>query len=138
MKFKTGYENRKARVEMLPLIDVVFLLLVFFIYAMVSMVVHHGLKVDLPKAGNTQLDTRDYLNITITADNRILFGELETTKDELLPLVVARLKEMDEETPLFIEGDRSADLGIAVELLDLLQRAGISKVSFTCKKDPQP
>ena len=138
MKFKTGYENRKARVEMLPLIDVVFLLLVFFIYAMVSMVVHHGLKVDLPKAGNTQLDPREFLNITITADNRILFGDLETTKDELLPLVVSQLKEMDEETPLFIEGDRSADLGIAVEILDRLQRAGIEKVSFTCKKDSQP
>ena len=138
MKFKTGYENRKARVEMLPLIDVVFLLLVFFIYAMISMVVHHGLKVDLPKAGSTQLDPRDYLNITITADNRILFGETETTLDALLPLVTDQLEEKGSDTPLYIEGDQSADLGIAVTILDHLQKAGIEKVSFTCKKDPQP
>jgi len=138
MKFKTGYENRKARVEMLPLIDVVFLLLVFFIYAMISMVVHHGLNVDLPKAGHTQLDPRDYLNITITADNRILFGETETTLEALLPLVTARLDEKGPDTPLYIEGDQSADLGIAVTILDRLQRAGIEKVSFTCKKDSQP
>ncbi len=138
MKFKTGYENRKARVEMLPLIDVVFLLLVFFIYAMVSMVLHHGLKVDLPQAGSSQLDTRDYLNITITEDNRILFGETETTLDNLLPLVTAQLEEKGSDTPLYIEGDRSSDLGIAVAILDHLQKGGIEKVSFTCKKPPQP
>jgi biopolymer transport protein ExbD len=125
MKFKTGYENKKARVEMLPLIDVVFLLLVFFIYAMVSMVVHHGLKVDLPKAGSSQLDSRDYLSITITDDNRILFGETETTLDALLPLVSAQLEEKGSDTPLYIEGDRSADLGIAITILDHLQKAGI-------------
>ena len=138
MKFKTGYENRKARVEMLPLIDVVFLLLVFFIYAMISMVVHHGLKVDLPKAGKSQLDTRDYLNITITADNRILFGETVTTLEALLPLVTTELESKGSETPIFIEGDRQADLGMAIEILDHLQKSGIEKVSFTCKKDSQP
>jgi biopolymer transport protein ExbD len=138
MKFRTGYENRKARVEMLPLIDVVFLLLVFFIYAMVSMVLHHGLKVDLPEAGQAQLDSRDYLNITITADNRIFLGETETSLAELPPLVTARLKGMDADTLLYIEGDQSADLGMAVTILDHLQKAGIEKVSFSCKKSPQP
>jgi biopolymer transport protein ExbD len=138
MKFKTGYENRKARVEMLPLIDVVFLLLVFFIYAMISMVVHHGLKVDLPRAGHTQLDPRDYLNITITSDNRILLDQAETTLDTLPSLVEEQLRKTEADTPLFIEGDRAADLGIAVAILDRLQQAGIEKVSFTCKKDSQP
>ncbi len=138
MKFKTGYENQKARVEMLPLIDVVFLLLVFFIYAMVSMVVHHGLKVDLPKAGTSQLGLSDYLNITITADNQIFFGETETTLETFLPLVIVQLETKGADTPLFIEGDQSADLGIAITLLDHLQNAGIEKVSFSCKKSSQP
>jgi biopolymer transport protein ExbD len=40
--------TKKARIEMLPLIDIVFLLLVFFIYAMLSMAVHRGLPVELP------------------------------------------------------------------------------------------
>ena len=50
MKLKTGFEVKKARILMIPLIDIVFLLLVFFIYAMLSMVVHRGFKVDLPQA----------------------------------------------------------------------------------------
>ena len=138
MKFKTGYENRKARVEMLPLIDVVFLLLVFFIYAMLSMVLHHGLKVELPAAGIAQVDTRDFLGITITSDNRIMVGETETTQDNILPLVTSQLNEKGPETPIYIEGDRSADLGIAIEILDLLRSAGIEKVFFSCQKDAQP
>lgn len=138
MKLKTGYENRRARVEMLPLIDVVFLLLVFFIYAMVSMVLHHGLKVDLPRAGQSELDTRNYLNITLTAENRILFNETEATLETLLPLVKTALETKEPDTPIFIEGDQQADLGIAIEILDQLRSAGIEKVSFTCKKPAQP
>jgi len=138
MKFKTGYEDRKARVEMLPLMDVVFLVLVFFIYAMLSMVLHHGLEVDLPEAGQSQLDTRDYVNITITSDNRILVGETETTRDGLIPLLMNKLDESDPETPVYIEGDRSAGLGIAIEILDLLRGAGIEKVSFSCRNEAQP
>ncbi len=135
MKFKTGYENRRARVEMLPLIDVVFLLLVFFIYAMLSMVLHHGLDVELPRAGAARLDARDYLDITLTADNRILVGEAEATLDEVAGRVRSALQDMAPDTPVFIEGDRAADLGLAIELLDLLQRAGIDKVSFSCKQE---
>ncbi|MCA1809797.1 MAG: ExbD/TolR family protein, partial [Kiritimatiellia bacterium] len=64
MKLSTGYETRKARVEMLPLIDVVFLLLVFFIYAMLSMVLHRGIKVALPEVGQADVNRRDYLAVT--------------------------------------------------------------------------
>ena len=138
MKLKSGYENRRARVEMLPLIDVVFLLLVFFIYAMVSMVLHHGIKVDLPKAGHSTLDQRDYISITITEENTLLFDETETSKEDLIPLIQSALAEKGEDTPVYISGDREADLGIAIELLDHFQGAGIEKVSFTCSKDSQP
>jgi biopolymer transport protein ExbD len=138
MKLRTGYENRKARVEMLPLIDVVFLLLVFFIYAMLSMVMHRGLKVDLPTAGLAQLDTQQYLNITITADNRIQLDGTETTLEALIPQVSDRLIAMGTETPLYIEGDTAADLGVAITILDRLQAAGIEKVSFKCKQHSQP
>ena len=138
MKLRCGYETKKARVEMLPLIDVVFLLLVFFIYAMLSMVLHHGLKVDLPQAGHSALDKREYINVTITADNRILFCDTETTLEALPAQVQSRLAETGEDTPLYIEGDRASDLGVAVTILDRLQKAGIEKVSFACRKDPQP
>jgi biopolymer transport protein ExbD len=133
MKLKSGYENKRARVEMLPLIDVVFLLLVFFIYAMVSMVLHHGIQVDLPEIGKLQADHRAYISITITADNEILVNRQPETLETLLPAVQRLLQEQTPETPVYIEGDQAANLGLAVHILNHLQRAGITKVSFACK-----
>jgi biopolymer transport protein ExbD len=132
MRLSSGYEEKKARVEMLPLIDVVFLLLVFFIYAMISMVVHHGIKVDLPSAGSSTLEQRDYISITIDAENNLFLNQEPVTM-EILPDRVLEL--YDEETPVFIEGDQKADLGLAIELLDDLKKAGIGEVSFSCTKE---
>ncbi|MCK4565563.1 MAG: biopolymer transporter ExbD, partial [Verrucomicrobia bacterium] len=129
----SGYETKKARVEMLPLIDVVFLLLVFFIYAMLSMVVHHGLKVDLPSAGSVSLEKEDYIAITIDADNRLFLNDEPTEVDGLAERV--RALRGNEAKPVFINGDRKADLGLAIELLDDLKKAGIEEVSFSCTKE---
>ena len=129
MKLQSGYETKKARVEMLPLIDVVFLLLVFFIYAMVSMVVHHGLKVDLPNLGTSSLEKEDYVSITIDAENHLFLNEEPVEAEGL----AARVKALGK--PVFINGDRQADLGLALELLDDLKQAGIEKVSFSCNPE---
>ncbi|MBN2164287.1 MAG: biopolymer transporter ExbD [Pontiellaceae bacterium] len=131
MKLSCGYETKKARVEMLPLIDVVFLLLVFFIYAMLSMVVHHGLKVELPAAGTAGLDQAEHITITIDAGNRIYLDETEVVFEELPNLI--RALRGDSARPVFINGDQTADLGLAIRLLDQLKKEGIEEVSFSCR-----
>ncbi len=133
MKLSSGYETKKARVEMLPLIDVVFLLLVFFIYAMLSMVVHHGLKVDLPSAGSVSLEKEDYIAITIDAENHLFLNKEPVEASD----VAARVLTLrgGEAKPVFINGDQKADLGLAIELLDDLKKAGIEEVSFSCTKE---
>jgi len=133
MRLSSGYEEKSARVEMLPLIDVVFLLLVFFIYAMLSMVVHHGLKVDLPSVGSSSLEQSDYVSITIDADNNLFLNE-EPVEAEGLAARVLALRD-GETKPVFINGDQKADLGLAIELLDDLKKAGIEEVSFSCTKE---
>ena len=133
MKLCSGYESKKARVEMLPLIDVVFLLLVFFIYAMVSMVVHRGLKVELPATGTAVMEKKDYISITIDADNGLYLNS-EPVEAEGLALRVLQLSK-DSNKPVYIYCDRKADLGLAIELLDDLKEAGIEEVSFSCKQE---
>ena len=59
--------RRKARIEMLPLIDIVFLLLVVFIYAMLSMAVHRGMPVVLPTSSTAGIDKQEFLSITVQA-----------------------------------------------------------------------
>ena len=130
MRLSSGYEEKKARVEMLPLIDVVFLLLVFFIYAMLSMVLHRGLKVDLPAVGSSSIEHSDYIAITIDAENNLFLNKEPAHVDGLAERVLAL---RDEDTkPVFINGDQKADLGLAIELLDDLKKAGIEEVSFSC------
>ena len=61
----------KARVEMTPIMDVVFLLLVFFIYAFMTMTVQRGMKVELPKADGV-VSKQQNIRIVLTAENQLL------------------------------------------------------------------
>lgn len=133
MKLKSGFETKKARVEMLPLIDVVFLLLVFFIYAFLSMVLHRGLDVELPAANASVISQQDYVDITLTMDNELFVNKQPVTLESAPAAVHAALDGRD--LPVFINGDRRAELGLAVQLLDRLRLEGIKKVSFACTEN---
>jgi len=133
MKLRSGYEGKKARVEMLPLIDVVFLLLVFFIYAMLSMVVQHGLKISLPTAQTAMTERNEAITITVNAENHLFFNGEEIAPEEVAERVLAERQEKP--MPVLIEGDQRADLGVAIGLLDRLKKAGIEEVSFSCQKE---
>ncbi len=135
MKLKTGFEAKKARIEMLPLIDIVFLLLVFFIYAMLSMVVHRGFKVDLPQATTAEIDRKDYLSITVDKNNRILLDKAEILLGNLSDEVTAKAVKG---TKIFINGDKEADLGVVINVLDTLRRDDIKEVYFETEPVERP
>ena len=59
---------KRARIEILPLIDIVFLLLVFFIYAMLSMAVHRSLPVALPVSSSAKVDKNLTVSVTVRAN----------------------------------------------------------------------
>jgi biopolymer transport protein ExbD len=133
MKLRSGYEGKKARVEMLPLIDVVFLLLVFFIYAMLSMVVQHGLKISLPTAETAVTERNEMLTITVNAENKLFLNGEAMEPEAIAHRVLSERREKP--IPVLIEGDQKADLGVAIGLLDRLKKAGIEEVSFSCQKE---
>ena len=127
MKINLDLRRKGPRIEMIPLIDIVFLLLVFFIYAMLSMVVHRGFKVDLPQATTAEIDGKDYVSITVDKDNRILLNKAEVLIEDLSE----KVKTIAEAgTKIFINGDKEADLGVVISVLDTLRRDGIKDVYF--------
>ncbi|MCK4468857.1 MAG: biopolymer transporter ExbD, partial [Desulfobacterales bacterium] len=75
--------NRKARIEMLPLIDIVFLVLVFFIYAMLSMAVHRGLPVILPSSSTAKIEKTIVLSVTVKTDGTVFIDKRSTPLDGL-------------------------------------------------------
>jgi len=132
MHITTGYEDRKSRIEIVPLIDMVFLLLCSFIYATRFMTVYQGLRVELPEG----LGIKEELNtvvITIAGDNTLW---IDGRAVEMHEAVMAAARRAEEDThPVLISGDRSADLGVAVELLSGLKKANVASVSFQVKEE---
>lgn len=132
MHITTGYEDRKSRIEIVPLIDMVFLLLCSFIYATRFMTVYQGLRVELPEG----LGIKEELNtvvITIAGDNTLW---IDGRAVEMHEAVMAAARRAEEGThPVLISGDRSADLGVAVELLSGLKKANVASVSFQVKEE---
>jgi len=136
MQISSGYEQRRARIELIPMIDVVFLLLVFFIYAMLAMVVHRGVPVELPTGSTARLDKRQHVSIALGADNTIHVDQKPVTLEQVAA-TVTRLRAKGEDVPVFIAGDKHADLGLAIQVLDKLRAAQIGEVMFEMERSEQ-
>ena len=118
----------QTRLEMTSLMDVMFLVLVFFIYCIFDMAVHKGLKVDLPNAAGAD-EKGERIVITIKADDSIQLNGMEMKRED----VVSRVKELNAvkmKFPVLISGDRKSSLGVGIELLSDLKAAGVEKASF--------
>ena len=118
----------QIRLEMTSLMDVMFLVLVFFIYCIFDMAVHKGLKVDLPNAVGAD-EKGERIVITIKADDSIQLNGMDLSKAE----VIARVKELNAvkmKLPVLISGDRKSSLGTGIELLSDLKAIGVEKASF--------
>ena len=121
--------QKKARIEMLPLIDIVFLLLVFFIYAMLSMAVHRGLPVELPLSNTAEIDKKLTLSVTVKADETIYVNKERVALADLTRLL--REKAGDpRESGVLIFADRALPYQMIYEVLDKIRQAGLSRISL--------
>ena len=133
MKVPSGYLGiKKPRIEMLPLIDIVFLLLVFFIYAMLSMAVHHSLPVSLPVSSAAQIDTEQSLTISVRKNGEIFLDNSRISLEELQ--VVLQDKAQKATDGKAVQVDLFADEALSYQelyrILDIIRTAGISNVSL--------
>ena len=127
MRLSSGYEDRKARMEMISLMDVMFLILVVFVYSIFSMSVHRGLKVDLPAAKGS-LQNGEQTVITLTADNTLFLNKQPLPLDDLVLATVKLWRERA--APVLISADKAAPLGTGIELLGKLKNGGVERVAF--------
>lgn len=127
---------KKPRIEMLPLIDTVFLLLVFFIYGMLSMAVHRGLPVDLPCSATASRGKLQQLEVTVTAGGVVQVGR------ETVPLarltVVLRQKAAGPETGVRLYADRALSYQRLFAVLDRIREAGLDRISLQADADAGP
>lgn len=122
---------------MLPMIDIVFLLLVFFIYAMLSMAVHRGLPVNLPASKTVKVDRKLILAVTVKADGSVFVNKEPVSLDRLTTLL--QVKTTGQEQPgVLLFADRSLPYQSLFEVLDRIRQAGLNRISLQAELDESP
>lgn len=136
MRIDAPILRRRARVEMIPILDCIFILLVFFIYSMLAMTVQRGMVVQLPgaSAGATVINRDDAVVITITEQGEMQVNDQLVTVETIGGALDNALAAL--ETPrVVINGDAGARHGRVVDVLDLLRRRGIDQVLILARED---
>jgi biopolymer transport protein ExbD len=127
-------EQPKARIEIIPMIDVIFFLLVFFMVSTLSMTVNRGLPVNLPTAASSQKDLQENLNLTLLQDGSIFLNKESISLQDLGPRVKAALA-AEPELMVILNADGDVRHQSVVEAMDELRMAGAARLAIAVKPD---
>src|SRR5690242_4252916 len=119
-----------ARIEIIPLIDIMFFLLAAFMLVSLSMVNMKSVKVNLPTATTANTDTmKDFVNLSIDRSGAVFFDKAPIGPNELAQRLAA-WRSTNSSVRVFISGDQEARHGDVIRVLDLVRSSGIEKVAF--------
>jgi biopolymer transport protein ExbD len=131
------HQRKKARIEIIPMIDTMFFLLVFFMVATLSMTMQRGIPVNLPHAATAQEELRQVVTLTVTKDGKLLFDkELIASPDEAA-VRLGRWKASGTDVSVVVNADRSVEHGVVVELMDAVRQAGVTRIAVAVKPRDQ-
>ncbi|MBU2063305.1 MAG: biopolymer transporter ExbD [Candidatus Omnitrophica bacterium] len=130
MRFRRHLELEKGQKEIniTPLVDMVFLLLIFFMLTS-SFIIMPGIKINLPKAVTSEAIREKNIIITINNENAIYLNEKPITTTELTQYL-AEVVKSKKEKPLLIKADKDAQLGIVVKIWDICRKVGITQINI--------
>jgi len=127
----------EARIEIIPLIDIMFFLLASFMLVSLSMVNLKSVKVNMPTATTATLDTKnDFVSISVDKDGAVYVDKQPVGSNELV-LRLNSWHHTNENLRVFISGDQDVRYGTVVHVLDLVRSTGIQKVAFEIR-EPKP
>jgi biopolymer transport protein ExbD len=130
MKIGSPVPHHRARIEIIPLIDIMFFLLASFMLASLSMIRLQSIKMDLPTATVAKRDFKpDIVNIAVDKVGNIYIEKKPVNLVELQSYLSNRVR-VNTNIPVYISGDKDATHGMIIGVLDLVRRQGIQKVSF--------
>lgn len=135
-RMKLPKKYKRARFEMLPLMDIVFLLLVFLIYAMLSMAVQRGMPVSLPVSTNAPKQETSTLSLTIQQDGSLWLDKTPVQLEQLAAEINRSFhgEEEKKEPVLQIFADADLPYQKLFNVLDVLKQADLKKVSLQARE----
>jgi biopolymer transport protein ExbD len=124
--------GRKARIEIVPMIDTIFFLLVFFMVATLSMSKQQGLPVNLPRAATGEREIRENVTLTLTQGGRLYYNKKEIALSQLGPQLKADLQG-NPKLLVIINADTDVLHGRVVEVMDEVKGLGASRMAIATK-----
>ena len=136
MKIRSPIPRRRTRLEIIPLIDIMFFLLASFMMVSLQMQKVRTLKASLPTATlATSTTMPDTINLTVDWDGQFGIDKKPVSHPELFTLLTNRYR-LNTNVPVYITGTRDAKYGSIIYALDFVKRAGIQRVAVAVKTAP--
>ena len=123
---------KKARIEIIPMIDTIFFLLVFFMISTLSMARYSGLPVNLPKAATGHQPPSESAAVTIASDGKVSIDRQEVARDQIRETLRQRLAK-NPELLVLINAHERVEHGVVVEIMDAARQAGVAKMAIAVK-----
>lgn len=129
MKLRSLRVVNQPQLMIIPMIDIIFFLLVFFMMSTLYMVEQHTIPVNLPQAASVQQDKPNSINITVLQDGRVLFEQEELPLNLLAKRVNIALAAQTE--PVFVlRADKLTNYEKVIATLDEIKLAGARRISL--------
>ena len=130
MNLSLPVRRKHSRIEIIPLIDIMFFLLASFMMVSLSLDQTRNIKVNLPFATQAQHDFKpDMLNIAVDKAGAVWFQKEQISLPEL-GLVLSNRFRADTNLPVYISGDRDTLHGAMADVYEVVRGAGVQKVAF--------
>jgi biopolymer transport protein ExbD len=131
---RAGYfDANRPRVEVIPMIDIMMFLLVFFVVISIKMIAGTGISMELPGSKSTQEIKASTLTIGVTKDGKAVVEGKAVTPEELAAKLAALKKE--QKLDVIIAGDKEASLQTLIGVMDTVRGAGINSVGIAARAD---
>ncbi|MEO6202778.1 MAG: biopolymer transporter ExbD [Nitrospirales bacterium] len=129
--------KKKARIEIIPMIDTMFFLLVFFMIATLSMTIQHGMPVNLPTADSSTDKVPDQISLTLTHEGALFYNKERIDLPEL-EIRLTSLRQTDPDPSLVINADERVPHGQVIKVMDIIRLAGILNMAIATKPNSEP
>jgi biopolymer transport protein ExbD len=139
MKIKLGNEGETTpRVEVVPLIDIIFCILTFFLLSGLQMARQQAINIDIPKAKTAEAQTRELFIVSLGADGQAFVEQVPVTSLELLLQQVKSYRNRNPNGSIVLYASKQVKYERVIEILDLLRVAGGDNVALATTVEPEP